>query len=138
MEDLDYAALLKPRHLDTLVNRADLLLERGELERARADIDDGMAIDPLDVHLLTARGSLLAETGDEQAAYASYTAAIEADPAFAAAWANRAILSYSPAASSRRSRILITPSTSTTMQRCASTAPSRSRTSATTAGPSPI
>ena len=52
-------------------------------------------MDPGNAHLLSARGMLLADTGDSNAAYASYTAAIEQDPDFAAAWANRAVLSYS-------------------------------------------
>ncbi len=133
MEDLDYAVLLKPIHLDTLVNRADLLLELGELERARADIDVGLALEPENVYLLTARGSLLAETGDEQAAYASCTAALDEDPTFAAAWANRAILSYSACGLSRLSRILTMRSSLPTTRRCGSTARSRCKISATTA-----
>ena len=53
-----------------------------------------MRSDPGNANLLSARGSLLAESGDVDAAYASYTAALTANPAFAAAWANRAVLSY--------------------------------------------
>jgi pentatricopeptide repeat protein len=94
LADLDYVIELEPSHVDSRVNRADLLLARGELERARSDIDQGLALDPRNVHLLSARGLLLADCGDTEAAYASYTAALGEDPGFAAAWANRAVLSY--------------------------------------------
>jgi hypothetical protein len=87
--------VLDPDHVDSLVNRVDLLLERGETGRARADIDAGLELDPGNANLLSARGALLADSGDTDAAYASYTAAVGQDPAFVAAWANRAVLSYS-------------------------------------------
>ena len=54
----------------------------------------GLVLDADHAYLLSTRGSLLAESGDTDAAYASYTALTE-DPAFAAAWANRAVLCYS-------------------------------------------
>jgi tetratricopeptide (TPR) repeat protein len=95
LRDLDYAVVLDPDHVNTRVNRADLLLEAGQTQRARADVDAGLDLDPGNANLLTARGSLLAESGDIDAAYASYTAALAEDPDFAAAWANRAVLSYS-------------------------------------------
>jgi tetratricopeptide (TPR) repeat protein len=94
LRDLDYAVLLDPAHVDSRVNRVDLLLERGATAQARADIDAGLELDPGNANLLSARGSLLAESGDTDAAHASYTAALTEDPAFAAAWANRAVLSY--------------------------------------------
>ncbi|MDJ0344435.1 tetratricopeptide repeat protein [Streptomyces sp. H10-C2] len=93
--DLDYALDVEPDHVDSLLNRADLLLARGEVERARTDIDQGLALDPRNAHLLAARGQLLADCDDTEAAYASYTAALREDPAFVAAWANRAVLAYS-------------------------------------------
>ena len=95
LRDLDYAIVLDPDHIDSLVNRADLVLARGEPERARADIDAGLELDPGNANLLCALGSLLADSGDTDAAYASYTAAVAEDQAFVAAWANRAVLSYS-------------------------------------------
>jgi tetratricopeptide (TPR) repeat protein len=95
LPDLDYALELEPDHVDSLVNRADLLLGLGEVERARADIDHGLSLDPRNAHLLSAQGSLLAESGCAAGAHASYTAALKEDPGFVAAWANRAILSYS-------------------------------------------
>jgi len=94
LADLDYAAVLDPTHVDTLVNRADLLLERGDAERARADVEAGLELDPANANLLTAKGSLLADSGDVAGAHASYTAALTSDPTFAAAWANRAVLSF--------------------------------------------
>jgi tetratricopeptide (TPR) repeat protein len=95
LRDIDYAIVLDPDHVDSRVNRVDLLLERGETERAHADIDAGLELDPSNANLLSARGSLLADAGDIDAAYASYTAALTEDPTFAAAWANRAVVSYS-------------------------------------------
>lgn len=94
LRDLDYAAILDPDHLETQVNRADLLLELGELERARADIDRGLAQYPQSASLLSARGLVLAESGDTAGAAASYTAALQADPGYVAAWVNRAILHH--------------------------------------------
>jgi len=95
LRDLDYAVVLNPEHVDSHVNRVDLLLEAGETQRAQAGIDAGLELDPGNANLLSARGSLLAESGDADGAFASYTAALTADPGFAAAWANRAVLSYS-------------------------------------------
>jgi tetratricopeptide (TPR) repeat protein len=92
LADLDYAVELAPSHIDSRVNRADLLLARGDLEQAGADIGYGLAQEPGNVRLLTARGLLQADSGDTEAAYESYTAALSEDPAFAAAWANRAVL----------------------------------------------
>jgi tetratricopeptide (TPR) repeat protein len=94
LRDLNYALELEPGHVDSLVNRADLLLALGDPERARADVDRGLAANPGNPNLLTARGQLLDEAGDAEAAYASYTEALGQDPAFAAALANRAVLSY--------------------------------------------
>ncbi|WP_141726599.1 tetratricopeptide repeat protein, partial [Actinacidiphila rubida] len=92
---LDYAAILDPSHVDTLVNRADLLIALGELDRAADDVRTGLALDAKNVRLLCAQGTLLAESEQAEAAFASFTAALEADPEFAAAWANRAIIAYS-------------------------------------------
>ncbi|MDV9174335.1 tetratricopeptide repeat protein [Streptomyces sp. W16] len=94
LRDLDYAAVLDPSHVDTFVNRADLLMELGLTDQARADIDAGLALDPENPNLLCARGTLLAEN-DEQGAFESFTAALQADPGYVAAWANRAVLVYS-------------------------------------------
>jgi tetratricopeptide (TPR) repeat protein len=94
LRDLDYAAVLDPSHVDTLVNRADLLMELGEGERAQADVEAGLALDPKNANLLSARGALLEDAGDAEAAFASYTAALEADPEFVAAWVNRAVLAF--------------------------------------------
>lgn len=94
LQDLDYALELQPDHVDSLVNHADLLLARGDIERARKDIELGLALDSRNPHLLSARGSLLEDT-DADAAYECYSAAIDEDPAFVAAWANRAVLAYS-------------------------------------------
>ncbi|MEW2114194.1 tetratricopeptide repeat protein [Streptomyces sp. NPDC005474] len=94
LRDLDYAAVLDPSHVDTFVNRADLLMELGQTERAWADIEAGLALDPENPNLLCARGALLAED-DEPSAYESFTAALQADPDYVAAWANRAVLAYS-------------------------------------------
>ncbi|MCL2555233.1 MAG: hypothetical protein FWE75_24205 [Actinomycetia bacterium] len=95
LRDLDYAAILDPAHVDTLVNRADLLIALGELDRAADDVRAGLAMDAKNVRLLCAQGTLLAESEQAEAAFASFTAALEADPEFAAAWANRAVLAYS-------------------------------------------
>ena len=95
LRDLDYAAILDPSHVDTLVNRADLLIALGELERAADDVRAGLALDAKNVRLLCAQGTLLAESEQAEAAFASFTAALEADPQFAPAWANRAVLAYS-------------------------------------------
>lgn len=95
LRDLDYAAILDPSHVDTLVNRADLLMALGEIDRARADVEAGLALDSKNANLLCAQGTLLAESEQEEAAFASFTAALEADPSFVAAWVNRAVLSYS-------------------------------------------
>jgi tetratricopeptide (TPR) repeat protein len=93
--DLDYALELEPDHVDSLVNRADLLLALGFTDLARGDIEHGLSLDPGNVNLLTAQGTLLADAGEVDGAYQSYTAAVREDPAFAAAWANRAVLCYS-------------------------------------------
>ncbi len=93
--DLDYAILLNPTHVDSRVNRADLLLAAGDLDGARADIEAGLALDPKNANLLSAQGSLWEASGDTEAAFTSYTAALTEDPGFVAAWANRAVLSYS-------------------------------------------
>jgi tetratricopeptide (TPR) repeat protein len=92
--DLDYALELEPDHVDTLLNHADLLLGLGQTQRARADVDRGLTLQPRNAHLLSVQGDIFAEDGDTDGAYASYTDALAADPHFAAAWANRAVLSY--------------------------------------------
>ena len=95
LRDLDYALELEPDQVDSLINRADILLTQGETGRADADIAHGLSLKPGNPHLLAARAALLAESGDEDGAWASYTAALGEDPGFAAAWANRAVLAYS-------------------------------------------
>jgi tetratricopeptide (TPR) repeat protein len=95
LRDLDYALDIEPAHVDSLLARADLMMARGEAERALADIERGLAAHPGDANLLTARGTLLEEAGDAESAYADFTAALDHDETFAAAWANRAVLSYS-------------------------------------------
>lgn len=94
LRDLDYALELEPDHVDSLVNRVDLLLAIDAAGRASADIEHGLSLDPVNANLLTAQGSLRAEAGDIDGAYQSYTAALREDPAFTAAWANRAVLLY--------------------------------------------
>ena len=95
LADLDYVLELNPDHIDALLNRAGVLLSLDEPERARADIDHGLLLDPQNAGLLCAQGQRLAEAGDADAARASYTCALEQDPELVAAWANRAVLSYS-------------------------------------------
>lgn len=94
LADLEYAAVLDPAHVDTLVNLVDLQLERGDAQRAMDGITAGLELDAANANLLTAKGSLLADSGDTDGAHASYTAALTSDPAFTAAWANRAVLHF--------------------------------------------
>ncbi|MBC3839217.1 hypothetical protein GXW82_00395 [Streptacidiphilus sp. 4-A2] len=64
--DLDRAVELEPDHLDTLVNRADLLTRWARANRPRRH-RSGPGTGPVNVHLLTARASLLADAGDTEA-----------------------------------------------------------------------
>ncbi|WP_372343600.1 tetratricopeptide repeat protein [Streptomyces sp. KL116D] len=76
------------------MHRADLLLARGALDRAAADVEHGLALAPDHARLRAAQGALFAELGDVEAAYESYSTALHADPTCVAAWANRAVLAF--------------------------------------------
>ncbi|MGJ6969519.1 tetratricopeptide repeat protein [Streptosporangium sp. G11] len=94
LADFGYVLELDPAHVDTHLNMATLYCELGDLTRASQHIDTGLALAADDSRLLCLKGRLLAEDSDAAGARAALTAAVEADPGCAEAWAMRGALAY--------------------------------------------
>lgn len=70
-------------------NRGHGLTEKRELDRALADLDEAVRLDPAYACAYTNRGRVYAFRRDLDRAIADYDAAIRIDPAFALAYNNR-------------------------------------------------
>lgn len=96
----DYGAALhwSPPYWQPHFNRAQSLVALGRHQEALAEyarvgvLDPGQTGAQARVHCL--RGLLAMEQRDDAAAFASFSAAIEADPGLADAWANRATIHF--------------------------------------------
>ena len=91
--DLDYVLELDPDYLDAIINRASIREQSGASVEAMGDIRHGLEISPGNPHLTCIRGLVELELG-EPGAEQSLTAALNADPRLAEAWANRAVIRF--------------------------------------------
>lgn len=73
----------------TLRARGDNLSVKGELERAIADYDAALKVDPAFAEALNGRGMAWRAKGDRRKALSDFDAALKLKPDFEAAWANR-------------------------------------------------
>ncbi len=94
LADLDHALALDPGFADAYVNRAGLLVHAGEYARARADAERGLRLAPGNPHLLCVLGQVEMAEQRPGPARSAFDDALAADPALAAAWANRGILAF--------------------------------------------
>jgi tetratricopeptide (TPR) repeat protein len=86
--------VLQPDFADAWLNRSALLRARGDLLLAGRDIAETLRYRPNDARALCLRGLIEMAVGNPDAARDAFTRSIEADPALADPWANRAIVAY--------------------------------------------
>ncbi len=73
----------------TYTNRVFAYAKQGQYERAIADYNHALRIDPGDAITYNNRGTVYAETGDIEKAIQDYSAAIRLDPAYVSPYNNR-------------------------------------------------
>ena len=80
----------KGRHLAAFYsNRAAAYHEQGDIDRAIADLNEAIRLDPKLAMALNNRGAAYNERGDNDRAIADYNEAIRIDPKFVMAFSNR-------------------------------------------------
>jgi tetratricopeptide (TPR) repeat protein len=92
---LVFSIVSNSQSTDSLVNKADLLLEKKKFTEALALYDKAMEKDSLNFDLYIGRGRVYSEIPEPQKAYNDYTKAIELQPQSAEGYHWRAILTYS-------------------------------------------
>jgi tetratricopeptide (TPR) repeat protein len=86
--------VLQPDCFDAQLNRAILLYERSDLAAARGEIEHAIQYRPSDARVLCLQGLIEMRMGRHDAACDTFARSIEADPALADPWANRATISF--------------------------------------------
>ena len=89
------ALAAQPQYAPALRNRASLYFHRGaegDLDRAIADLQAALRIEPEDIDVLILLGTALAQSGDSAGALRACGLAIEIDPRCARAYYNRGML----------------------------------------------
>jgi tetratricopeptide (TPR) repeat protein len=86
--------ILQPDCSDARLNRAILLCARGDLVPARDEIKQAILYRPDDARVLCLQGLIEMRMGRHDAASDAFARSIEADPALADPWANRAIIAF--------------------------------------------
>jgi tetratricopeptide (TPR) repeat protein len=94
LAEYDRVLVLEPDHVEALIDRARLLSEQKRFDAAQDDVEHGLRLSPANARMLCVRGLLEQKRGDPDAAYQSFSAAIEADRSLADAWANRATILF--------------------------------------------
>ncbi len=87
--DYGRAIRLSPGDAAAYLNRADSLLQKGDVEAAIADYDEAIRLAPRLAVAFNNRGNAFALRGDPGRAIADYDQAIRLDPAYAEAYINR-------------------------------------------------
>jgi tetratricopeptide (TPR) repeat protein len=77
---IDNEKTTKPDRLKALVARASVFVRKEQLERAIADYDAALRLEPAQADLLNTRGELWWKKGDRPKALADFAAAIKANP----------------------------------------------------------
>jgi tetratricopeptide (TPR) repeat protein/transglutaminase-like putative cysteine protease len=92
--DADIAAELArtPATADDYLTRGNLLLDHGDYDRARADLDHAVTLDPHSARALADRGIASAHQGDDVAARRDFDAAAAIDPRNAVVFRGRGLL----------------------------------------------
>lgn len=81
----------KPERVAFLAGRAGAFARVGEIERALADLNEAVELDPTASRLFSQRGQLRERAGDVALAIDDYSRAIELDPGYSQAISHRAI-----------------------------------------------
>ena len=94
MANLDYLLEMEPDFVEGRIMRANLHLERGRPDAALADSRAGLGTHPDDPRLWCLAGLAEQEMGVLDQARVAYDKALTADPSYAPAAVNRAVLAY--------------------------------------------
>jgi len=86
---------LTPLEADHFVHRAELYALAFEFDRAIADMDAAIEVDPANAEIYVQRGNIIMLLYEWDRALADYNRALELDPAFGEAYYRRGILYYS-------------------------------------------
>ena len=76
------------------LNRGTAYLRKGEADRALADLNAALKIDPADVVALTRRGEAHSAKADFQSAFADFSEAVRLNPRYPLAFRNRARIHF--------------------------------------------
>jgi len=85
---IDNEKTARPDRLKALIARAGVFTRKDQIERAIADYDAALRLDPAQADLLNSRGELWWKKGDRPRALADFAAAIKLNPDHAAAKGN--------------------------------------------------
>ncbi|MFZ4639746.1 MAG: tetratricopeptide repeat protein [Nodosilinea sp.] len=86
---LDKIITNQSHNIPTLVYRSQLLQKSGQSEKALADLNQALEIEPTSAKLYFQRGNLQLDLGDLQGAIEDYSKALELDPNYKDAYLNR-------------------------------------------------
>ena len=92
IEDFGWVLEMEPDHLDARIGHAELLIEVEELERAAADLVEGLARHPASAELHALAGLAALLTGEDRQARECLDRALALEPELAAARAHRGVL----------------------------------------------
>ena len=93
LADFGYVLEIDPGYVDAYINRVAILIETGHPAAARRDLT-GLAVAPVDPHLLCLLARLELEEGHRDEAGAAADAAVRAGAGVAEAWATRAAIAF--------------------------------------------
>ncbi len=85
---IDNTKVAKSDRINALIARASIFITRGEADRAIADYDIALQLDPTLANILNARGELYRKKGDRPKALADFAAALRLNPDHASARSN--------------------------------------------------
>ena len=85
---IDNAKAARSDRINALIARASIFITRGEADRAIADYDVALLLDPTLADILNARGELRRKKGDRPKALADFAAALRLNPDHASARSN--------------------------------------------------
>ncbi len=101
LDDFNLVLDMEPDDTESLLSRAELLFNSGDLTGARTDIDRCLRLLPEDPRMLCLRGMIHLESEEAAAALLDFDHALAADPGLLAALVNRAVACFQTGQASR-------------------------------------